>query len=349
MPSSVVFPDCSRRTPSGAGVAYRCTARTGPTPRRVRQRPLSSFSAAARSGGSGGGAAPRLYASPGIVSESRASTRWPARASRRASVPATSDFPAPPLPTTARCSRLRLRLERHELAVAAEEDGKRLTRADELFRTPMQLLCPGPRQLVNPPVWPRARGRPRRADESVGLQRPQRTVQAAGVIAGEPERAEALEQVIAVRRLLAQEQQQTRPEEVLRERMLSGHGFAPRDSGRPPPATRDTSSRRRTRRAPDRSGPRTPPQRCACRGRRRAPSAQNRRSSGRGIPPRRTDRGRRRASPLRPRGTGRARRVAVHRRSPRNASSTSPGAPPRAPSARQARPSSAISCASAAI
>jgi len=50
--------------------------------------------------------------------------------------------------------------------------------------------------------------------EPVALERAKRAVQPTRIVALEPERAQALEQVIAVRRLLAQEQQDAGPQEV---------------------------------------------------------------------------------------------------------------------------------------
>jgi hypothetical protein len=79
----------------------------------------------------------------------------------------------------------------------------------------VQLLHALAGQLVHAPVRATRGLLPHRRDEPVGLQRAQRAVQAAGVVAVEAERAQALEQVIAVRGLLAQQQQQAGSQEVL--------------------------------------------------------------------------------------------------------------------------------------
>src|SRR3954447_21054915 len=102
IPSLPPLPICIRRMPSGASVVKRLTALTTVIPSFSRQRPFSPRSAAWLSGGStGSGPLPRLIDRPGRRSESSASTRRPCRASRRAVVPAITDLPAPPLPTTA--------------------------------------------------------------------------------------------------------------------------------------------------------------------------------------------------------------------------------------------------------
>ncbi len=101
---------------------------------------------------------------------------------------------------TRACRRV---VERDELAVAAEEDAKRLSRAHEQLCTPVQLLHSGPRHLVDPPRRPALRRLPGGPDEAVTLERTERAVESAGVISREAERPKALEQVVAVSRLLA--------------------------------------------------------------------------------------------------------------------------------------------------
>src|SRR5918911_3140294 len=57
---------------------------------------------------SGSGPLPMLNERPGSRSESSTSTRFPRRAWMRAIVPASTDLPAPPLPTTAIFTRATL-------------------------------------------------------------------------------------------------------------------------------------------------------------------------------------------------------------------------------------------------
>jgi len=57
-------------------------------------------------------------------------------------------------------------------------------------------------------------------DEPVLLERPERPVEPARVVALEPERPHALEQVVPVRRLLAQEQEDAWAQEIPRQRRI---------------------------------------------------------------------------------------------------------------------------------
>src|SRR5919201_1822568 len=101
-------------------------------------------------------------------------------------------------------------VERDKLLVAAEEDAERLARAEQGLRARVQLFHPAPRQLVDPPVEP------------------------ARIVASEPERAETFEQLVTVRRLLAEQEQEARTQEVLGQRRLR-HALAAVPPGSAPP------------------------------------------------------------------------------------------------------------------
>src|SRR5215210_9319739 len=95
----------------------------------------------------------------------------------------------------------------------------------------MKLFFSGPSERVHSPVRSDPRGLPGRTKETVSLQGSQRAVEPAWVVATETERFETLEQVVSMRGLLEQKQQQARAEKVPGQCGISGRaGPAPRGS-----------------------------------------------------------------------------------------------------------------------
>src|SRR4051794_35683921 len=115
-----------------------------------------------------------------------------------------------------RALRAPLLREGDELGIAAQEPVERVASGAERGREAVQLLAALAGDLVRAAVRAGLRRLPSRPHETLVLESAQRSVQPARVRAAEPERLQSLEQVIAVRGVLAQQEEDRRAQEVLR-------------------------------------------------------------------------------------------------------------------------------------
>jgi hypothetical protein len=90
------------------------------------------------------------------------------------------------------------------LATASEKGVEGLADVRQALRGSVELLQAGARHAVHAPVRPAPGFVPGRPHEPIVLQRAERAIEASGVVAHKPERAQALEQVVAVSGLLAE-------------------------------------------------------------------------------------------------------------------------------------------------
>src|SRR5262249_62084964 len=106
----------------------------------------------------------------------------------------------------------------------------------------MELLHAGSGDFVHAALRPRLGAGPGGANKAVFLEAAESPVKPPWIPAREAERGQPLEQVVAVGRPLAPQQEKARSEEVAREarrRRLSGHGPSPPGTAPPPPARTD--------------------------------------------------------------------------------------------------------------